>query len=995
MSIFRQNYQRIVEHIKKNNNTLSMDDVKRRAWVEHNKIVFEATALSSLNPSAASSAAAGAGAGGSGNRRVTVSSANQATLFYYYDGEANLLNYFVYNFGTNTISDFKEVTLDNNPIDSPVTEGGFFIYANNDENSNKDMMFIDLSGEIVWQDSSDNQSDVDITNFTRYVGAYYLKDGNWKLVLFDKDTTIKTFNFGEYLIEGGGYSYNNVWSGGIVVVEEVGTIRRYYIVNFSEGTKTQFHEVDNDLGDYLSVYQYAYSNKILTKKNGVLWEVFSSTGEKLAEFDAISEFSTASWSDYEFTFLDDDGSFLIVGNDNTNNYRTITLFSGSTDSFSSKVVDRSTYQYYEFDMFNQKDYDSSSDWNAEGAAIFLFYDSSAEPDEVTYYSPEGLILPIWSSDSELRDFYTFSNTRGINDNLDDSNISFSRSSDHICLLVDNNPSDENYSILRFNRTGAVVTVIPTDVKKTRVLDDDDQINGKTILQFERGFTVSGSWDWNDLSDVENRFYYSLRFANNNQIGNYIEGQELIMKDVVNDEYWAIKFLDWGGYGDGGFEYTRQLISGGTFSGPLIHFTFSNFEQIESDIISEGILELRRNWNGPIYNAAKEGESNSHNPSGTLWNSVWVYNLDPSYRYQWWYTDGSASNPTNSNDFDALFVGSPEGTGSEYNTGINWTSSSGKPGYLPYENFVWQVDCLLKVDVPGNYLFNTTSDDGNQLSINGNVVCSFYGSRGFDTTDETSSPVYLSKGLHTFRYRLEQGEGGTGARVQWQSPEDGTFSVIPSSNLVINDPIIEYDHYIIGTDGQIIGSVSTGNEYNNEYAGKTYTLEDQIFNKSWISNTQNSQEWTLLNKYYEEDEDVNNIIEPDGLRRGFILLQNGFSYKVITEDSQSGEIQVPFTGSYLNKIETDDIFHKGFFVRTEDETREWIRFYNIEGTLIETIEKEGGFDSFNHYVYGDRCFVSWVQDGTERVAIFNGESVVQRDTGYPSLDISINDYIWWD
>lgn len=994
MSIFRQNYQRLVEHIKRNNNTLSMDDVKRRAWVEHNKIVFEATALSSLSPSAAS-AAAGAGAGGSGNRRVTVSSANQATLFYYYDGESNILNYFVYNFGTKTLSDFKEITLDNSPSDYPVTEGGFFLYANNDENSNVDMVFIDLSGNIIWEDSSDNQSDVDIENFSRYVGAYYLKDGNWKLVLFDKDSTIKTFNFGEYLIEGGGYSYNDVWSGGIVVVEEIGTIRRYYIVNFSEGTKTQFYEVDNDLGDYLNVYQFAYSNKILTRKNGDLWEVFSSTGEKLAEFDAISEFETDNWSDNDFTFLDDNGSFLIIGNDYDNNNKTIILFSGSTDTFSTKVVDQNDYQYSTYDIFNQKDYDSTSDWNAEGAAIILFYDSSDEPDEVRYYSPEALILPIWSSDTELRDFYTFSNTRGINDDLDDSNISISRSQDYICLLVDNDPSDVNYSILRFNREGQTVTIIPTDVNKSRALDDDDQINGKTILQFVRGITASGSWGWTDLSDVEDRFFYSFRYANNGQVGNYVEGQELIMKDVVNDEYWAIKFSDWEQSGGGGFAYTRQLISGGTFSGELIYFTFSNFLQSESDIISEGVLELRRGYQGPIYNSAKEGESNSHNPSGTLWNSQWVYNLDPSYRYQWWYTDGSASNPTNSNDFDALFNGSPEDSSISYSTNINWTDGSGKPGYLPSENFAWQVDCLLKVDLAGEYLFNTTSDDGNQLSINGNVITSFYGSRGFDTTTDTSDPLYLNVGTHNLRYRLQQGSGSSGAKVQWQGPEDGTFSVIPSSNLVINNTITEYDHYIIGTAGQIIGSVSTGNEYNNDYEGKTHILEDQIFNKTWVSNTQNSQNWTLLDQYYEEFEDINNIIQPDGLRRGIYLLQNGFKYRVITETTDSGEIQVPFTGDYLNKVESDDIFYKGFWVRTTDDSQSWIRFYNLEGDLIETIEKDGEFNSFDDWSYGDRCFLSWEEDGTVRVAIFNGESVVQRDTGFSSLDISINDYNWWD
>ena len=949
--------------------------------------------FASFNPA---STAPGAGAGGGRLPQNDVSTANQATLHWSFDGDNNILYYFVYNYGTGQLSDVEEVTLDNTPINiSPVTEGGFFLFANNDNNSTVDMIFIDLNGRIIWQDYSDNQSDYDIENFTRYVGAYYLKDGNWKLVIFDEDSNIKTFDFGANHIEGGGYSYNDVWSGGIVVVEEIGTIRRYYIINVAEETRTQFYEVDNDLGDYLSVYQYAYSDKILTRKNTVLWEVFNSTGTKLAELDAISEFETSSWFDTEFTFLDDTGSFLILGDDSDNNDRTITLFSGSTNTFSSKTVDKSVYSNYKQDIFNQKDYDSTSNWNAEGAAMFLFYESSSEPDEVTYYSPEALILPIWSTDSELRDFYTFSNTRGLNENLDDSNIAFIRSSDYICLLVENDASDDNYSILRFNREGDEVTVIPTEVNKSRDLDDDDQINGKTILQFDRGLTNSGSWGWSDLSDVEDRFYYSLRFANNNQIGNYIVGQELIMKDVVNDEYWAIKFSDWQGGGGGGFAYTRQLISGGTYSGDLIAFTFSDFLQAESDIISEGVLELRRGYNGAIYNSAKEGESNSYNPSGTLWNSVWVYNLDESYQYKWFYTDGSASNPTNSTDFNALFSGTPEQTGIQNNTDINWTDGSGKPGYLPSEYFSWQVDCLLRVDVPGEYVFNTTSDDGNQLTINGTVVTEFYGSRGFETSDETSTPINLGVGLHTFRYRLQQGEGGSGARVQWQGPEDGTFSVIPSQNLVLNDTITEYDHYIIGKDGQIIGSVSTGNEFNNEYEGKTYILEDQIFNKVWLSNTENSEAWTLLDKYYEEYDDVNNIVTEDGIRKGIFAAQNGFDYRIITEDSHSVEFSVPFTGNYLNKIVNDDVFHKGAFVRTEDDSNEWIRFYDINGNLIETIEKSGGFDSFSNWVYGDRCVVSWEQDGTRRFAFFNGESVQQFNSGRESWNTEVNDYIWWD
>ena len=790
--------------------------------------------FSSLNFSPSSAAAAGAGGGR--NRQTTTSVSEESIL--YYNFEDGTFSYFIYNFETQTLTDKKVISLDGNPDVYPVTTGGFFLRSYNEDNSNYLLLFISLNGEVIWQDTTSDDS-IYIENFSRYVATYYLKDGIWKLEVFNEDGEQRSFEFGNPIV-GGGYSYDDVWSGGFVVREDIDNIQKYYIINFSAGTSTLFNEVNIDL-DNLSIYQYAYSDKILSVKNGDLWEVFSSNGQPLSSFDTLSEFETSSWSDSQFTFLDDNGSFLIFGFDNDTNDYTVILYSGEQNSFSTKVVDHNEFTSYDFDINYQKNYNSTQEWKADGSAIFLFYSGDEQVNDVTRYE-EARLLPIWSSDSELRDFYIFSSvgaspsvSKGLNDNLDESDISFSRSSEHICLLVENEIGDENYSILRLNRTGEEETIIQTDVSITRVLNDDDQINGKTILQFERGLTTSATtWGWTDLSDVEDRFYYSFYLANNEEIGNYIVDQELILKDVVNDQYWAIKFLDWEQSGGGGFEYTRQLISGGTFSGDIIHFTFSSWLQEESDIISPGVLEIRRGENGPIYNSAKEGESNGRNPLGTLWNSEWVYNS-----------------------------------------------------------------------------------------------------------------------------------------------------------------ITEYDHYIVSKEGLIIGSVSTGNEYSNEYEGKTYILEDRAFNKTWISNTQNSQNWTLLDRYYEEFEGVDNIISTDGLRKGIILLQNGFNYRITTEQGSTENIVVPSTSSYLNKIEDDNIFHKGFWVKTSDETYQWLRFYNIEGVLIDSIQSEGEFDNFNSWSRGSRCTLVWEKDDTRRVAIFNGESVIQLDSGYSDISISINDYIWWD
>jgi hypothetical protein len=216
-----------------------------------------------FSPASAASSAAGAG-GGSIRQTITPAVSDESILYYYYSDDE--FSYFIYNFITETLTDTKAISLANEPSIYPITTGGFFLRSLNEEGSYYDLLFISLNGEVIWQDTTENDSDVDIENFSRYVAAYYLKDGIWKLEVFNKDGEQRSFEF-QNPIEGGGYSYDDVWSGGFVVREDIDNIQKYYIINFSEGTKTQFYEVDNDLGDYLSVYQYAYSDKILSVKN--------------------------------------------------------------------------------------------------------------------------------------------------------------------------------------------------------------------------------------------------------------------------------------------------------------------------------------------------------------------------------------------------------------------------------------------------------------------------------------------------------------------------------------------------------------------------------------------------------------------------------------------------------------------------------------------------------------------------------------------------------
>jgi hypothetical protein len=786
--------------------------------------------LNNTNPSSAASAG--------GKRGNTTSISNESILYYNFN--AGVFTYFIYNFESEVLTDVKEISLENGPSGGanpageasgiyPVTRGGFFIKSLNDTNSNYDLLFISLNGEVIWQDTSSNDSDVDIENFSRYIAAYYLKDGIWKLVVFNENGEIKSFDF-QNPIEGGGYSYDDVWNGGFVVREDISDIQKFYIINFEAGTSTQFHEIDTNI-DSLNIYLYAYSNKILTIKNGDLFEVFNSNGQKISEFDVLDEFDVVSYSYDDFVFLNDNGSFVLVGF--IEDTRNIIFFSGESNEFSYKRVDTGDYEYYRYDVYSQKNYTSPSDYISEGSAIFMFYNNDNEIDGIDYYD-SCIILPVFSTDSQLRDFYELTSEKGIVTDLDDNDVSITRNADHINLLIDGNSvlPDENYSILRFNREGDSNTIIPTNITKIQ-LDDDDQINGKTILQFERSFEENGTWGWDDLSDLEDRFFYSFKEANNNSIGNNVIGQKFVMKDIVNNKYWGIKFTEWEQSGGGGFAYTRQLISGGTFSGEIISFTFSDWINGVVDIIEPGVLEIKRDYYGPIYNSAVESESNGENLKGTLWNSEYVYG---------------------------------------------------------------------------------------QIS--------------------------------------------------------------------------EYDHYIVNNEGQVVDKVTTASDYENHYEGATYILEDEIFHKTWVSNNQNDKEFQLLPNYYHNYEECNNTSNESGLRLGNFIISDGFKNRIITEDSISEEFITPSTG-IISKAGDREVFYNGGCVITTDESNTIFYFYNISGELVGQKSMSEGFIEYSDTERGNRFSIRYLVDGKTNVILFNGTTIREFETNLGEIDISINDYNWWD
>jgi hypothetical protein len=185
----------------------------------------------------------------------------------------------------------------------------------------------------------------------------------------------------------------------------------------------------------------------------------------------------------------------------------------------------------------------------------------------------------------------------------------------------------------------------------------------------------------------------------------------------------------------------------------------------------------------------------------------------SYYYKWFITAGG--NPTTKSTFDAFFAVSPQGQGVEENNAIDWLSLALRPSYITTEiSFAWEVSGYLIIDEPGTYIFNTRSDDGNELVINGQLLTSFYGGRGVPNPGDLSSPIFLNSGVYPFLYRMQQGSGGAGAQVRWQKPGSSTYEVIPLNNFAVplTNGTTWFDLSGRGNNGTLVNGV--GYDSNN-------------------------------------------------------------------------------------------------------------------------------------------------------------------------------------
>lgn len=97
--------------------------------------------------------------------------------------------------------------------------------------------------------------------------------------------------------------------------------------------------------------------------------------------------------------------------------------------------------------------------------------------------------------------------------------------------------------------------------------------------------------------------------------------------------------------------------------------------------------------------------------------------------------------------------------------------------LPATQFALEFFGFLYVPESGEYSFALDSDDAADILVDGQVVASWYGPHPKNGKPVPGKTVYLERGLHEFRARLNQGPGVFVLKAYWKKPGDAEYSLI--------------------------------------------------------------------------------------------------------------------------------------------------------------------------------------------------------------------------
>ncbi len=201
-----------------------------------------------------------------------------------------------------------------------------------------------------------------------------------------------------------------------------------------------------------------------------------------------------------------------------------------------------------------------------------------------------------------------------------------------------------------------------------------------------------------------------------------------------------------------------------------------------------------------------------------------------------YAHNSGSHPTTSAAFDTFFTSNIAGfQGQQLYSQINCANNNCNPFDPDDNSYATYFEGIIYIPTTGTYYFATDSDDASDIYIDGDFtasssagtnVANWYNGHGLANNWSQSGSIVLTKGYHTFRYRMEEISGGDGFRAAWQKPGDSSYSYITgeyfySKKYASSEPTIS-----LGTEEQSPGPVAYW-KFDEGFGSQTVDTQNKI------------------------------------------------------------------------------------------------------------------------------------------------------------------------
>ena len=172
-------------------------------------------------------------------------------------------------------------------------------------------------------------------------------------------------------------------------------------------------------------------------------------------------------------------------------------------------------------------------------------------------------------------------------------------------------------------------------------------------------------------------------------------------------------------------------------------------------------------------------------------------------------------------------------GTRVDTSINFDWTTGAPGVtgIGVDNFSVRWSGSLRAPVTGSYVFQTISDDGVRLWVNGQQIINNWTDHSV-TTNNSSSIVLTSGQSYTVVMEFYENGGSAVAKLNWLVPGYGTYSAI--STQTASNPNTGASCPISSgcSGGGLLGGAS-GKYYNNtNLTGTAVTRIDTTIDFNW-------------------------------------------------------------------------------------------------------------------------------------------------------------------